>query len=442
MSLLCSHSYLEHRLSPAAPAYASGRAGATALAKTVRKTAKALVEICQVLHGTGAGDWKGKTAEAFREKFDDDFRPRMDDARDSFNGAASALKDWADYMERKQKAAVHLESEAVDVKKRLGAAHEKADTLSKADSDVKGTDDHKDKATAASKAVNSHEHELHELRRKAHRLAKDYQTYGGEIASRLKTAMDIAPNEPGMWDKLGHAIEGLGEVLADLPGAVADVLADVGTWLQDHADWITVAASVIGVIAIFCPVLAPLAIGLSAVALFAHATKYGKDGLWPPFGDNASNWLTLGGDALGMVPGVGAVGKGIGAGAKAARGAEGLVAGTRVGLKTAGATAKGLMKAADPVAMVIDKPVMAAAAKLGVSRAAALSVTEGVQAAAMVAWTAPTAINAVSTSPGRADAATWGTGVADIATGAGGGKVGGVLAIGSAIGLGVWELTN
>lgn len=113
-----------------------------------------------------------------------------------------------------------------------------------------------------------------------------------------------------------------------------------------------------------------------------------------------------------------------------------------MGIKTAGATAKSIMKAADPVAKVIDKPVMAVATKLGVSRGAALTATEGIQAAAMLTWTAPTALNAYQTSSGRYDAATWGTGVADIATGAGGGKFGGLVAVGSVIGLGAWELTD
>jgi hypothetical protein len=412
------------------------------VAKTVRRTAKALVEICQVLHGTGAGDWEGKAAEAFREKFDDEFRPRMDDARDSFSDAATALEDWAEYMARKQAAAVKLEAEAAEVNERLGKSYEKVGKLNDADDDKKEDKEHKDKVQEANRAVNSQELELEELRRKGRTIKKNYQEYGKEIADRLKNAMDIAPNEPGMWDKLGDAIADLGKALADLPGQVGDLLADIGDWIKSHADWITVAASVIGVIAIFCPVLAPLAIGLSAVALFAHAASYGVDGLFPPTGERIGNWLTLGGDALGMVPGVGAAKGGIMAGFQAGRGAGGLVAGTKVGIKTAGATAKSLMKAADPVAAVIDKPVMAAAAKLGVSRGAALTATEGIQAATTLTLTAPTAINAYETSTGRYDAATWGTGMANIAAGTGGGKFGGLVAVGSAIGLGTWELTD
>lgn len=416
------------------------------VAKKVGTTAKALVEICQVLHGTGVGDWKGKAAEGFREKFDDEFRPKMDEARDSFRDAASALTDWADYMKRKQKAAVKLEAEAALVNKALKDAYDKADKLKEADAKrddkKKDSKDHEEKVKEANRAVNTQDLELEELRRRGRRMKKNYQEYGKEIAERLKAAMDIAPNEPGMWDKLGDALENLGKALADLPGKLGDVLAEVGEWIKSHADWITVVASVIGVVAIFCPVLAPLAIGLSAVALLAHASAYGIDGLFPPTGERIGNWLTLGGDALGMVPGVGAAKAGVMAGFKAGRGAGGVVAGAKVGIKTAGTTAKNVMKAADPVAKVIDKPIMAAAAKLGVSRGAALTATEGVQAASQLAWTAPTAINAYETSTGKYDAATWGTGVANIATGTGGGKFGGAVAIGSAIGLGAWELTD
>ncbi|MER7742476.1 putative T7SS-secreted protein [Streptomyces sp. NPDC096538] len=413
------------------------------VAKTIRRTAKALVEICQVLHGTGVGDWEGKAANAFREKFDDEFRPRMDEARDSFGAAATALEDWASYMERKQGAAVRLEARAAAVDEQLGKARAKSDKLKNAgDDDAKDADDHEEKLKAAGRVVSAKEEELEELRREGRRMAKAYREYGKDIAERLKKAMDIAPNEPGMWDKLGDAIKDLGKALADLPGRVGDVLSAVGDWIKEHADWIGVAASVLGVVAIFCPALAPLAIGLSAVAFFAHAAKYGRSQLWPPTGANIGNWLTLGGDALGMVPGFGAAKAGILAGVKAGRGVSGVAAGTRVGIKTGSAVAKNAMKAADPVAAVIDKPIMAAAAKLGVARGTALTVTEGVQAASQLAWTAPTAINTYETSVGRQDAATWGTGVGNVVTGSGGGKFGGIVAVGSTIGLGAWELTD
>ncbi|MGW0731938.1 putative T7SS-secreted protein [Streptomyces sp. NPDC002851] len=412
------------------------------VAKTVRKTAKALVEICQVLHGTGAGDWKGKAAEAFRAEFDDEFRPRMDEARDSFCAAATALEDWSEYMDRKQAAAVRLEEQAYHVNEQLAKAYNKADKLKQADVDKKDTEAHEDKVQDASRGVNTKEIELEALRSKGRRMAANYQEYGKEIARRLKNAMDIAPDEPNALEKLSGAIEDLGEAIGELPEQVGDLLSAVGDWIKKHADWITVLASVIGVVAIFCPVLAPLAIGLSAVAFVAHAASYGMSGLFPPTGKNIGNWLTLGGDLLGMVPGVGAAKAGITAGFKAGRGAGGVLQGTKVGIKTGGKTAKDAMKAADPVAKAIDKPVMAAANKLRLSRGTALTATEVTQAAAQTAWTVPTAVNAYQTSTGRYDTATWGTGAGNIVTGSGGGKVGSIVAVGSAIGLGAWELAD
>lgn len=53
----------------------------------------------------------------------------MDDARDSFCDAATALEDWAAYMENKQADAVRLEAQAADVDEQLSRAHSKAENL-------------------------------------------------------------------------------------------------------------------------------------------------------------------------------------------------------------------------------------------------------------------------------------------------------------------------
>ncbi|MFE1035016.1 putative T7SS-secreted protein [Streptomyces sp. NPDC058807] len=41
------------------------------VANIVQRTAKALDEISDALHGTDEADWKGRHANAFREQFDD-----------------------------------------------------------------------------------------------------------------------------------------------------------------------------------------------------------------------------------------------------------------------------------------------------------------------------------------------------------------------------------
>ncbi|PBO21119.1 hypothetical protein CLM85_29995, partial [Streptomyces albidoflavus] len=66
-------------------------------------------------------------AEAFREKFDDEFRPRMDEARDSGGAAATAREDGARDMKTRQAAAVRGENEADAVDKELNAARKSED---------------------------------------------------------------------------------------------------------------------------------------------------------------------------------------------------------------------------------------------------------------------------------------------------------------------------
>ncbi|WP_425336650.1 putative T7SS-secreted protein [Streptomyces profundus] len=94
---------------------------ATGIAQDVRQTATTLSDIVFLLSGTaGPGQWRGRSAEAFRESFDDDFRPKVEAARDSFAVAASALEDWSRYMPGAQNRARNLEIEAREAANRGG----------------------------------------------------------------------------------------------------------------------------------------------------------------------------------------------------------------------------------------------------------------------------------------------------------------------------------
>lgn len=378
--------------------------------RTLKDTTDALAEAVRVLRGTAKGQWKGKTADAFADMLSDDFRPKMEKAHSSFNQARKALDDWAEYMLIHQKKAQDLEGDAAEAKR--------AQDAKKAEAKEEG---HKDKK----KASGDEEDPVEEIRRQARKLHSQYEAKGGEIAQRLKNAMDIAPNEPGWLDKIGHAL--------------GDMLEDIGDFLKENADWITVAASVLGVAAIFFPPLALPAMALSAVALGAHATKYGLSGLDPTKRENIGNWLTLGGDALGAIPGFGAAYKGARAGVGAARGVKGLAA-LKIGISTAGKRTNFAAKEIVPAIRNITTPVEKVATRLGASTENAQRIADGVQAATVLGWTAPTAYGAARPSPGAADAANRGTALGNIVTGAGGGKFGSLVAIGSAVGLGAWEI--
>ncbi len=62
------------------------------------------------------------------------------------------------------------------------------------------------------------------MRKRARTLHSDYEEEGRNAAKRLQKAIDIAPNEPGFWDKLGEAI-----------GNALDSIADAAAWLHDQA---------------------------------------------------------------------------------------------------------------------------------------------------------------------------------------------------------------
>jgi hypothetical protein len=293
--------------------------GAEDVAGVVRRTARALSEISHVLHGTGPGDWKGKAAEAFREKFEDDFRPKMDEARDSFGVAANALEGWARYMRGQQATARRLEREAEDAERELSAALRRLDAAT-LDDDKPPAGDSADRYRQASAprsdrvreeeqrreaqgAVDTASVRLEDVRRRARALAEDYRAEGHMVAARLHGAMEIAPDEPGLFDKIADSISDLtgpfGDYLETVTEGIARLADDVVQWVEDHAaniaavgDMLAAASALLGAVSVLLLGLAaavkvphvagPLALiggsiggvssGLSAAAIVVHGT--------------------------------------------------------------------------------------------------------------------------------------------------------------------------
>lgn len=176
---------------------------------SIRHTAVALGEIKKVLDGAAKGDWRGKAAIAFRELLDDDFRPKVVDAYDSFDKAKGVIQGWSGYMEDKQKKARSLEREAAEAKSAEKSRAKDGSGNEKKNSSTGDGDD---------------TDPLEDVRKRARTLHADYEEEGRNAARRLQKAIDIAPNEPGFWDKLGEAI-----------GNALDSIADAAAWLHDQA---------------------------------------------------------------------------------------------------------------------------------------------------------------------------------------------------------------
>jgi hypothetical protein len=179
------------------------------VADSIRHTADALGEIKRVLKGAADGDWRGKAAIAFRELLDEDFRPKIEDAYDSFDKAKRVIQGWSDYMEDKQKKARSLEREAAEAK----AAADKPKDKGESETDKK-------KPSASGDDTDP----VEEVRKRARTLHADYEEEGRNSAKQLQKAIDIAPNEPGFWEKLGESISN-----------ALDAIADTAAWLHDQA---------------------------------------------------------------------------------------------------------------------------------------------------------------------------------------------------------------
>jgi hypothetical protein len=232
------------------------------VAGSIRHTADALGEIRRVLRGAADGDWRGKAAIAFRELLDDDFRPKIEEAYDSFDEAKRAIQGWSDYMEEKQKKARSLEREAADAKAEAGKGKEK---------DGAGSEKEK-KSGRGTDEVDP----VEEVRKRARTLHSDYEEEGRNAAKRLQKAIDAAPNEPGFWESLGDRISGILDEIGDFAAMLHDQAIE---WLGRLAPVLKLIGDIAGMLSTITGLLALIpglqflagaSIILAGVALGAH----------------------------------------------------------------------------------------------------------------------------------------------------------------------------
>ena len=251
-----------------------------------------------------AGAWKGKTAVAFTEYVGKDVTPLIRKSHDSFDKASRALHRWANELLDFQDEANRLEKSAGEKLEARETAQQKAD----AKGDGKGSEE-LGKASGAVDEITGKVHDWKDLRHK--RAA-------GNISKELDKAGDIAPDEPGFWDKLTKG--------------VSDAWDATGQWIKDHADMIKLIgdllsdlSAVLGMLAIITLPFPPLAAIFGTAALIASGLALAAHGL-AKWGGADVSWMQMGLDAVGLMPGIGMFSKGIkvvGAG-KAAAMAENL----------------------------------------------------------------------------------------------------------------------
>ncbi|KAB8169715.1 hypothetical protein FH609_005310 [Streptomyces sp. 3MP-14] len=290
------------------------------VAEQVRSTTTALGDIVALLRGAGQGQWRGQSAEAFRERFDDDFKPKVEQVHESFLLAAQALEEWAEFVPGQQRVARSLEGQAQEIQTSLDAlppAPGWDELLGREDDQRDGGDaENQEEAERAARErmrlLEQHQQlqeQLAEVRQQAEWLRDYFIEQGDAIADRIARAMAMAPNEPGFFSRLGSALV---DAATDIVEAVGEIATAVGEWIVEHAamiaaigDVLSFVSTVVGLAALVAgpaaPVLIGVSAGLAAGALVAHGTARlaGHDVPLRSFGQ----------DLLGAIPVIGAFGR-------------------------------------------------------------------------------------------------------------------------------------
>ncbi|MEW2523250.1 enoyl-CoA hydratase/isomerase family protein [Streptomyces sp. NPDC047071] len=253
------------------------------LARKLGGLARELGTSVRELERIECGAWKGEAARAFVEYVGADVAPLIRKSHESFSKASRALYRWARELQEFQDEADRLEKAAGDKLEARGKAEARADG--------KG-----------SKALAEASGDVTHVTGQVHDLEDRYARAADAIARELDKAGDIAPDEPGFWDRLTKGL--------------ADAWDATGKWLKDHADLVKLIGdllsdltAVLAVLAIATLPFPPLAAVFGTAALLTSGLALASHGIAKAAGADVS-WMQLGFDALGLLPGIGALGRG------------------------------------------------------------------------------------------------------------------------------------
>lgn len=292
--------------------------------------------------------WKGDAATAFRDQLEDGPLPlNLKNAAHSIRKAAKQLDRWEFDLGEFQDRANRFNEKAREARETLGDAESNADAAKRdAGGGEKSDDEDEAKATMRrlNAAVAQAQADLESILSSARNLAWEHENKASDRAARIRDATDkLAPQEPGFFAKAAAWIsENLPDILSIAAGVVALAALTIVTGGTATAVLLLVAA------------------GLSLGALVLRLTN---SEVWSSLVDGFtkgqfdsdffSNLVSVSADALGVIPGLTAVGQGIRLGAGAIRtGTEALTLGQKFG--TVGSR---VMTEAQGIA-ALDNPVL------------------------------------------------------------------------------------
>ncbi|MFI1416974.1 hypothetical protein ACH4VX_03120 [Streptomyces sp. NPDC020731] len=269
--------------------------GDTEAVRRLHKKLSGCAEVLRDAHGLvtkllDGSYWKGDAAVAFREQLDGGPLPlNLKNAAHSLRKAAGQLSRWESELDEFQRRAKRLEGEAEEARAAVGRAERRAD---KAGEERGNT------------VVEEAQAELDKVIRKAKQLAEEHERQAKHRASRIRDATKkLAPHEPGWFDE---ALDWLTDNLPDVLSFLAGVAGVVAILFAGPLGLPMVAA-----LMLVASGLSVTALGLRLIAN-PETLESLKDGFTKGEldADFWSNLVSVGADAAGVIPGLGAVAAG------------------------------------------------------------------------------------------------------------------------------------
>ncbi|WP_437014873.1 putative T7SS-secreted protein [Streptomyces sp. enrichment culture] len=295
------------------------------LAYDVKTVGDELDELREMLVGIGRTDgaWEGEAARRFQEKIGE-LPKYLEQGHKSMTACAKALRAWHDELETMQRQARTLEAEAVEARKRLEQRNKAVDQVNAeiqqsmfrelTEQEAKALSE---KAESASKAAQEAASDLEWAIENGQALRAYWEEQAGKAEKAIREAAENRPPDIGVWDKITGGLKGAWDGFKDFLVDNADLFSTISAGLA-------AAAIVVNVIPVGGQVASAI-LGAGSVA-FAGAAMAGH---WM---GGAPMWK-VGLDALGVIPGVGGVAKGLFTGGKAlltgGKVASGVTAGAR-----------------------------------------------------------------------------------------------------------------
>ncbi|WP_109529972.1 MULTISPECIES: hypothetical protein [Nocardia] len=268
-----------------------------------------------------SGDvWKGDAGDAFRANFDATLSTDLRLAQKSLESAVDLVTEWHTNLVDFQSTAKGLEQEAAAARAELATANTTltqarahpdlalANTQFSDAAELSAAQSRLDAAiarvNAAVTAVSNCQTTLDAIIRRATDLEAVHNALAARIAAALVEAAENAPSKPdeSLWDKIVDAVNALGD------------------WIDEHRELLhnilSTTAAIAGLLAVITPPpISAIALGVSLVAgvgalgLSLTDDELRDDLLHGSLSEKLSAGMQLSGDALGLIPGVGALGK-------------------------------------------------------------------------------------------------------------------------------------